>query len=158
MRVVRALMVAGVFAAVAGACAGNGATGTNQPTAGQTAITNPGASTAPSTAADTTHGYPYPVSGAFVGTFRAVINCPAIVPDDRSPWPSGWTPHLHELVLPPGWSAQANPYRLIRPDGSLAATEGDIIRVMGTIPGPTSSFCSFGRELDVTSIEVVTGS
>ena len=65
-----------------------------------------------------------------------------------------WKPHLHVLGLPSGWYAEADPFRVFRSDGSLAATEGDLIRVTGVIRGDSSSFCHFGRDLYVTALEV----
>jgi len=83
-----------------------------------------------------------------------MINCPAIEPDGREPWPA-WDTHLHELGLPAGWSTKADPYRIVRPDGTVAAAEGQIIRVTGTIPGNSGVYCSFGRLLNFTELEVV---
>jgi hypothetical protein len=64
-------------------------------------------------------------------------------------------PSSIELGLPIGWSAKADPFRLFRADGSLAASEGDVIRVTGVIPGETGPYCAFGRLLNITVLEVV---
>jgi hypothetical protein len=71
-------------------------------------------------------------------------------------WRPGWLRDLpHEIVIPEGWSAQANPYRLFRADGTVAATEGDEIRIMGEVPMDVSSVCQFGPQIIVGELETV---
>jgi multidrug efflux pump subunit AcrA (membrane-fusion protein) len=92
MRTLGALLAAGVVVASVAGCSNAGATTTDRPTDSEMPQASPIqtelASPAPTAPLQTD---PYPVSGVFVGTLRSEINCPAIEPDGRSPWPYGTT-------------------------------------------------------------------
>ena len=141
---IRKILGSAVLALTVVGC-GAGATSTAlrtiEPSVGGSATAVPlGTSTAgPSAAAS-------PSSGVFVGTLATFLGCPAVKPNGESPWPPGTT-KAFEIVLPTGWSSKTNPYRLYRPDGTLAATEGDAIEITGNLPTGSASLCSFGHQI-----------
>jgi hypothetical protein len=92
--------------------------------------------------------------GSVAGIVELGPMCPRIAPDPDSPWAwgTGWS---YDLVLPQDWSVEVDPLRIYRPDGSLAASEGDVVEVTGEIPMESAGFLCPGPRIIATDLVLV---
>lgn len=79
---------------------------------------------------------------------------------DPDPYDCAWlvTPdggHI-DVMYPVGWEVLYDPVRLIDPTGTIVATEGDIVRVMGPVGGIGESGCSELMPFSADTVEVLT--
>jgi hypothetical protein len=62
----------------------------------------------------------------------------------------------YQVLYPDGWTLERNPFRLIGPDGKVAASGGETISVRGSIADDMASTCMIGpifRATEVVSVD-----
>jgi hypothetical protein len=67
---------------------------------------------------------------------------------------SGASPSVitYELRIPTSYQSQFNPVRIVGPDGSVVATEDDLIELTGDVAASYGSFSMIGPVLLATDI------
>ncbi len=62
----------------------------------------------------------------------------------------------YEVHYPAGWTLQRGPFRLIRPNGEVAARGGEMVTVRGSVTNDMASTCQIGpifRATEVVSVK-----
>jgi hypothetical protein len=62
----------------------------------------------------------------------------------------------YQVLYPEGWTLERGPFRLIGPDGELAASGGETITVRGSVADDMASTCMIGpifRATEVVSVD-----
>jgi hypothetical protein len=60
----------------------------------------------------------------------------------------------YEVMWPEGYRAEADPVRLLAPDGATLARAGDALRVEGAITRDVMTICQVGTVFAATAVEV----